>query len=282
MKKLILLIIILFGNLIFVSGQSNPENDSAMAEAQRIEAERNRKDYYRKVGRTENERHKPDSRLLRLKNKLTKSEKEKIKPSQEDFIRYKQFLKKSKTGLVKIFPDFNCPDLIINADNENCLQAVQIKGNASYYSFRQKTHTKDIWSDVHFADNRLDAGFAKNSLGIFTDLGELSLESLDKNSPELKRLNDYRLPESHREMDFQKKELESGKLEEKGFSSKATVKLDTTFGLRLINYWRFRRYYGNENADILIVFRVVRKDTDGTITLLWKELQRKDTPEIKN
>jgi hypothetical protein len=36
----------------------------------------------------------------------------------------------------------------------------------------------------------------------------------------------------------------------------------------------------DKRVDLTISFRIIRKDADGSITLIWKELATKDVPEL--
>ena len=39
--------------------------------------------------------------------------------------------------------------------------------------------------------------------------------------------------------------------------------------------------YGDERKDIIVAFRIIKIETDGSVTLIWKELKRTDSPKIK-
>lgn len=76
------------------------------------------------------------------------------------------------------------------------------------------------------------------------------------------------------------------------YASVSPVKENMTYAFRVIAYRGelFTRLYGafyynildgDKRVDMTAVFRVVRKSKDGSLTLLWKELQRKDSPKIR-
>jgi hypothetical protein len=66
---------------------------------------------------------------------------------------------------------------------------------------------------------------------------------------------------------------------------------NATYALRVVAYkgnifrsfrgFRFDVLDGDKRVDLTIVFRVVRKDADGSATLVWKELERRDAPRIR-
>jgi hypothetical protein len=37
----------------------------------------------------------------------------------------------------------------------------------------------------------------------------------------------------------------------------------------------------DDRDDIIVTFRIVRKEADGNVTIVWKELNRKETPKLK-
>ena len=49
------------------------------------------------------------------------------------------------------------------------------------------------------------------------------------------------------------------------------MKLDSTYLLRSINY---------RSSDVLVAFKVVRIDSDGSAVLLWKLLQKYPKPQL--
>jgi hypothetical protein len=60
-------------------------------------------------------------------------------------------------------------------------------------------------------------------------------------------------------------------VDEVTYKSRLPVEVNTTFLLRSINY---------DRTDILVAFRVVRKDADGSVILAWKLLKKYAIPQI--
>jgi len=66
---------------------------------------------------------------------------------------------------------------------------------------------------------------------------------------------------------------------------------NTTFALRSIaydgKYYRavnrvtYNEFNYDKRKDVIVVFRIVEKDEAGNVTILWKELREKDSPDIK-
>nr|MBA3334881.1 hypothetical protein [Acidobacteriota bacterium] len=66
---------------------------------------------------------------------------------------------------------------------------------------------------------------------------------------------------------------------------------NTTYVLRSIaydgKYFRavegvaYNEFAFDKRRDVTVAFRIVRKDSDGSVTILWKEILRKNSPKIK-
>lgn len=67
---------------------------------------------------------------------------------------------------------------------------------------------------------------------------------------------------------MQKKQLINGvEINGRLYKNNVVMKIDTTYLLRSVNY-SFERSF----KEITVVFRVIRKDDDGSVVLIWKEL----------
>jgi hypothetical protein len=66
---------------------------------------------------------------------------------------------------------------------------------------------------------------------------------------------------------------------------------NATYALRVVAYrgsifrslsgYRFDLLGGDKRIDLLLAFRVIRQEADGSATLLWKEIERKDAPRLE-
>jgi len=233
--------------------------------------------------------------------KLTAKEKKKLEalraPRQEDLEAYKDFLSQPKTGMVRLLPGFNCESRYVVHVDGNCVNMVP---GSSFHRFREDA----ISGDILFMDDALIAeGFFANS--IMTGLGNLPLTGVSTESPGMRYINDF-VPASDSD-GARKQYLEISRgvtVDGFGYSNRLLALPEMTYGLRIIAYRNgnnvFKRISreqllgvapSNGNAmflalkddtriDLTLSFRVIRKDADGSITLIWKELSRKDSPEI--
>ncbi len=226
-------------------------------------------------------------KALPFKQKLTGEQKKRLLP-EEDAAKYTSFLREPKTGLIKLFPDVGCEENanIIRADKE-CLNWIP---NSAFYSFREREHTTEYLADI-----RLEKDFLISdgvlSQGILVALGSVPLDNVTLDSAGMNFLVNYQPEQKNKDAYRQTVQITRGIKADK-FLYKNTLPAiaDTTYALRVIAYrgrflqtfrrFRFNVLDGDERTDLTLAFRVVRKSEDGSISLLWKELQRKDAPKL--
>lgn len=162
--------------------------------------------------------------------------------------------------------------------------------NSAFYSFREREHTNEFLSDVR-VKNDFFVSDGILSQGILVSLGDASLENLSLGSEGMRFLIEF-APETDSKEALKQtnqivKGVHAGKFVYKKF---LPITENTTYAMRIIAYrgkvWRVFRgnlynvLAGDERADLILGFRVIRKFGDGSVTLLWKELQRKEAPKI--
>lgn len=227
--------------------------------------------------------------MIPFKKHVTREQKKLLAPDISDLQRYAVFLSQPNTGLIKLFPDLDCEEnaVIVHAD-ETCLKAIPMSG---FYSFREKEYTNSHLSDIRLKNDILITDGLLTQ-GILVALGDVPLETVSLSSRGMKFLTEF-VPETNGgEAIKQTREIIKGINSDEYYYRKALfARENTTYALRLIAYrgnivqmFRGLPYdllAGDERDDLTVTFRVVRKDGAGNLTILWKELARKDAPKIK-
>jgi hypothetical protein len=270
-----------------------------------VRNEQKRKDMDRMSGKDENGMiaGRPNARIPRLPTTkpdgkpYTKEELKKIKaslePNLEDSAKYKDFLKNSKTGLFRLFPNFDCEFKGLIRFDGNC--ANFIPGSWSY-SFRTKTYPGQDFFDLRLSKEDLIAdGFLAQE--ILVPLGDVPLENVALTNAGMRFLNEFKPEVQSQEMKKQFKQI-ADVIEADGFRYAKRVKAvnNITYAMRIIAYhpennvvFRFREGISKENSrflddvkrlDMTLAFRIIRKDADGSLSILWKELKRQNAPKI--
>ncbi len=241
--------------------------DIAVYEQQRRVIDESQKVLDRVVKTSENQRERPKSGLPSRNRKLSKTDIAKLTPPQEDFDRYKEFLKQKKTGIVKLLQQSNCDHRIINVNDAKCLEAIQIVGNGSRYSFDKRSYVDSVSINIGLIGENFSVWHFFN-YGLITELGDISLETFDL-SKDLKSLKVFAGIKNNSQIAAQRKQFEEGiEINGRLYKSNVLVKIDAAYLLRSDRYVPAYRSF-EEN---IIVFKVIRKETDGSVVLIWKEL----------
>lgn len=240
------------------------------------------------------------SRPHRRETQLTPSKEARrlLNPAKEEFEKYNAFLSQPETGLIRLFPQTDCGigGMLIKLDNESCLLRSQLPGFGSAFSFRGKQHQAVAVSDLQLNDKSfVSNGYAIQ--GIFVELGDIDLESISLKSKGIDFLTGFVPATALTEADKQLREFSKGVNADGYFyRASAQVKEQKTYVLRSIAYkidapkktkTAFKMQSSpipnlpdSGRADVIIAFRVVRLDLNGSATLLWKQLQKKDSPTL--
>ena len=281
------------------------EQQRAANESRIREQERRMHEQTEKVFRDESIRRgvyrgkQPSKNEIREKREETKAARERIEllraPNPEDLVKYKNFLSQPKTGLFRLFPDLGCESNSQVRIDGDCVNAIAYSWS---YSFRQNDYSNDLLFDIRLKDGSLISdGF--HLQGILVDLGDIPLGSISAADEGIKFLIEFK-PETRFE-DIRKQfiQIEKGIVSNNYFYAKnVKVRENTTYAARFIAYKRqndlrslFRNgeshientYFSlniDKRTDLTMTFRVVRKDVDGNITILWKELNHQSSPKL--
>jgi len=233
------------------------------------------------------------------KQKLTAAQKKLVSPSPEDRDAYREFLRQDHTGLIRLLPrgKYEFTDMV-DAERDPEL-ILPIRGGGAFYSFAEKTHAFGPWSELSLNDGLLIAGFASNSLGLLVPLGDVPLESVTPQSTGVDFLTRLTPPTHFVEaQEARNHNFQSFKVGDFWYSSVLRAVPNVTYVLRSMIYKHQGQLIGiatglgtvpvyvphpfeYEGADMLLAFRIVRMDADGSLTLLWKRLQKFQSPKLK-
>ncbi len=229
--------------------------------------------------------------LALLYHKTTDKELKLLAPNVEDLAKFKIFLQQPDTGIFKLAADIGCSDdTNILVATPDCLDYT-MSGGGNSYSFRMKDYRLRRLADINFTNSSFQASGVFLH-GFFAELGDIPLEQVNLQTKGVEFAAAFK-PEPN----FEKaKEIDSqlaNGISENGFSYRRAVaaKDDTTYILRSIAYKRkFSRYvdgltydemHYDKRKDVLIAFRVIRRDDNGSLTVVWKQLRSQSSPKTK-
>ena len=198
--------------------------------------------------------------------------------SKTDRAKYADFLKESNTGLIRLLPrekyitEAYADVVRLPAQETSTTVGGRARDGGAYYSFSRLTHAYGYGSDLALESGRFGVGFAGADYGFITDLGDVPLESVSLDTPEAKRLAAYARARQESDARLESRRFQTGaELDGVKVKSRVPMQPNSTYLLRAINY---------EQADVLVAFKVVEIDSEGTPLILWKRLKRYSTPQL--
>lgn len=236
---------------------------------------------------------------MQLRKRIDKTLLKMFSPSAVEKEKYKTFLAQPKTGIVRLFKKKDCPEksprrIEDMMDYAKKCPTGYIQGGGKNFSFRQKKHVDDNQSDLTFKDGVLFSNGLLNQ-SILVGLGDIPIENVSPETPGLEYLANHIPATDIDEIDAQNQKISKG-IESNGFLYGKGFKLDenATYAMRVVAYnvdlktrsnylgltITFDPFHEDVREDVLVVFKVFNEDDDGA-TLVWRELQRKKSPELK-
>ena len=207
-------------------------------------------------------------RIQAKRTELAELEKQFLEPTPADRTQFATLLAQPNTGLIRLLPRERY-DADIVKDQSPTLTT---RGGGAYYSFRRLTHEYGYGSDIGLYSGELSVGFAGYDYGMLLKLGEIGLEDLSPQLPAVRTLLEYSPAKTEADARSEHRKFQTGG-EVQGFIFKTRLPLEinTTYLLRSLNY---------PDSDIVVGFRVVRKDTDDSVIMAYKVLKEFSAPKI--
>lgn len=297
MRKLLIIFILCLGSVVFTNGQivqPSPQQNWILQQIQDQRREQRKLDNLNFI--SEYPRRNPSVSVSTYSEEIEKKALKSIRPSDALSARYAAFLKLPGTGIVKILTEKACT-YVEDEKFDNTIKRCPsdfIRGGGQYFSFRQKDFTKSSWADIGFKGDWIFSLGIFNQ-GILVNLGDAPLENLSLTDKGVRYLNNFQPSTDVRQADKQYAEFEHGVVDE-NLTYKQILPAETgkTYALRVVAYEadfyreierkkKIIKLYplkGDLREDLIIAFRIIDRDSEGNITLLWRELQRKKAPVL--
>lgn len=145
-----------------------------------------------------------------------------------------------------------------------------IRESGAFYSFTAKSHSYNQIPELGLSKGGLSAGgFAGFNYGLMKDLGNVTIESVSVDLPEVLFLATYK--PRNLEPDIRAEQRKRSDYKANGYSYKAHLQytVGNTYVLRAISY---------DKADTLVAFNIFQKLDDGSLEIVWKELKSFPVP----
>jgi hypothetical protein len=198
-----------------------------------------------------------------LRSELKSREDAFLEPGVEDRFSFAELLGQKDTALVRLLPREEY-------DQKNRLT---IRGGGAFYSFAKLTHEYGYGSDIFLERGILTVASAGAGYGMLANLGDIPLASITLDTPSVRVLVLHTPASSVSKARVEQHRTGEGVLiEDLLYKRYMPAVVDSTYILRSIDY---------SHSDVLVAFRVVRKDADGSLIIAWKMLKKFDVPEAE-
>ena len=226
-----------------------------------------------------------------LYRKPTDKELAAVSPGTTLLKKYSTFLDKPDKGIFRLVPDAGCAEneRVISA-KEECIK-YSMPGAGNSFSFRTESyrikHLADITLDG--SDLRITGIFMH---GMMANIGDVPIDDVTLNSPGLNALNSF-VPLTKPEGVVEADAVFAQGIDSGGYRylKQTTAVVDSTYVLRSVAYRgkvvrsargvSYNELDFDKRKDVIVVFRVVEKRDDGSVTIVWKRLAEAESPRIK-
>jgi len=147
-----------------------------------------------------------------------------------------------------------------------------IQGGGSYYSFTKNSHDYQHIAQIGLEQNNLKVGFAGANYGFIADLGEISLAEISKETIEVNFLVNYKPPTNEPEVRLEQRKAHEYNTDGITYKSNLPAVVGHAYVLRAISF---------SEADVLVAFKIHRKDTDGSLIIFWKLIENFAMPRLE-
>lgn len=195
--------------------------------------------------------------LTALRQQMAIIDRALLAPGADDLAKYAAFTQGSESGVVRLMPRGVTP--IVSS----------IREGGAFYSFIDRTHEYGAGSAIALENDRFSTGFSGANFGFLKMIGDVRLEDLTTESDTARTLVNYVPPQSEPAARVEQGKFQAGT--DAVYVDHIQAKVDQTYLVRSVIYG---------NSDTLTAFRVVRKDTDGSLILVWKILRRYPVPQL--
>ncbi|NNE99355.1 MAG: hypothetical protein HKN25_10090 [Pyrinomonadaceae bacterium] len=313
MRTYVISIVILLLSTVFLSAQTNkpeskpaatPDSQGSQARADALERQREarlelqrQQSYQRlksiRMGNTSLKKRAKAYRdvISQYYRKPNKKELKAIQPNTDDLAKNAAFLRGKGTGIFRLIPDAGCSSSTKVLDvSPECMKYSMPGGGASY-SFRFKNYRIARLSDLTYTGKGLIArGVLLEAL--FVGLGDIPIDQISLETPGVRFLKRMKPSRTVEEASALARELTYGtKRDGYVYSRGIIAKEGWSYALRSIAFrgkWlnaaagvTYNELDFDKRKDVIVAFRILRRDSDGSLTILWKQLQSVRSPKIK-
>lgn len=207
------------------------------------------------------ERAQAAAEIESLREQIKAREATLLAPAREDYEAHAEFLAQPGTGVARLLP------------REKWIYKLSTSGDGAYYSFSRKSHEYSHGTDIGFEQGYFQVGFGGADFGFITDLGNVPLANVTTETEGVTYLVAFNPPSGEPEARAEQRRTGAGfEVGGRRYARRVPAAANNTYVLRSVSYSR---------SDMLVAVRVLRKDADGSVVLLWKVLKKFPKPKLE-
>jgi len=197
---------------------------------------------------------------------LAKLEAKYIELSSADREMFAEFLSQPDTGLIRLLPREKFDSWV------NQKSGLTLRGGGSYYSFSRRVQEYVNATQLGLEQGYLKVGFAGANYGMLTKLEGVRLEDVSTDLPAVSFLAKYTAAGTDPDARIEQHRFGTGTVvDEIPYKDRVKAEVGATYLLRSINFGE---------ADVLVAFKVVRQDEDGSLIIPWRLLEKYSVPKL--
>lgn len=303
MKNLILFLVLIFGGSVLADAQGPGRNPKPTPSMPEMPSQQKRERVQDNITGRSNDLKmvenfpvgNDEGRIVQqyivpLYREPSKEERRLLAPSDEDAQKFGEFLRRKNSGLIKLIADKGCdknPEVVVSSPH---CATYAMPGAGASFSFRINDYRNQNLGDLTFT------GKSFRSLGalihgILVNVGDVPLEKVDLQNAAVNYLVKFEPAQDLQKAQEIAEQLRKG-IENDDFTYRSHLPAaeNTTYVLRAIAYdgvspravkgITYNELEFDKRKDIIVAFRVVRRESEENVTILWKELASKKPPKL--
>lgn len=196
-------------------------------------------------------------------------EKQILETSKQDSLAYADFLQQSDTGIFRLLPREKYDEDALRPLSK---AGLTIRGGGAFYSFTRLSHDYNHGPQIGLERGHLSTSFIGADYGLLASLGDVPLIAVTVEHPTVQFMAAYESANEELLARSEYKRFGTGlSIDGVSYKTRQPATIDNSYILRSIHY---------TDSDVLIAFRVIRKDSDGSLVIVWKMLKKYPAPKL--
>ena len=199
-----------------------------------------------------------EKELAALQNQLREKERSFLDPSSQDKAQYAQLLSQPDAGIFRLLSRGGSSGKLLT-----------VYGGGGYYSFTRMTNEYGHGNDLSLELGRFQMNNGSSSFGLISLIGDIPLETITVDHPSVEFLKNPNNSKAATFRELRNKSPEGFRQSDFTYTREVVAAPNTTYILRSID---------PPGSDIIVALRVIKREADGSVVIIWKKLKTFPAP----